>query len=33
MVDDHPFNHQGPLAELDQVPVEIATFLATSQEI
>jgi hypothetical protein len=31
--DDHPFDHQRPLAELDQVPAELASFIAIHQEI
>jgi hypothetical protein len=32
--DDHPYDFQGPLAEVDhQVPTEFETFLAMHQEI
>jgi hypothetical protein len=33
VVDDQPFDHHGPLAQLDQVSAEFATFLAMHQEI
>jgi hypothetical protein len=33
VVDEQPFDHQGPLAQLDQVPAEFAVFLAMHQEI
>jgi hypothetical protein len=31
--DDQPFDHKGPLAELDQVSAEFAAFLTMHQEI
>jgi hypothetical protein len=33
VVDDELFDHEGPLAQLDQVPAEFATFFAMYQEI
>jgi hypothetical protein len=33
VVDDQPFDHEGPLVNLDQVPVEFVAFLALHQEI
>jgi hypothetical protein len=31
--DDQPYDHEGPLAELDQVPVKFSAFLAMHQKI
>ena len=31
--DNHPFDFQGPLAELNEVPAEFAAFIAMHQEI
>jgi hypothetical protein len=31
--DVQPYDHEGPLAELDQVPVELSAFLAVHQKI
>jgi hypothetical protein len=31
--DDQPFDHMGPLAELDEVSVEFSSFIGMPQEI
>jgi hypothetical protein len=31
--DDHPFDFQGPLAQVNDAPAEFFAFLATQQEI